>query len=305
MPGLAILPALFLILYAVRISVPPGQIDHWLPGWYEVLIMGSMVLVEQLRRYRHAVPQRSLLARDLTSTLVNLYVTGAATSVVVMALFTPLLRHGLGRGIIFASPEQLGPFWLQVVIILLAISFFRYWMHRLQHKNEFLWKLHSYHHRVTDVRASNVLVSHPIDFALRSILVLVLLDLVGFYPQAVLIAIPATQIYGFFSHCGAEVRGGFLNYLLVTPEVHRWHHSVTIPDGHRYSVNYGVEFAFWDVLFGTFYLPQREGQPLPPQSMGHPSGYKDDGSYLKLLLVPLGIYGLALWCRRICTKLDA
>mgnify|MGYP003351028352 CR=1 FL=1 len=56
------------------------------------------------------------------------------------------------------------PKWFKFVIaILLLVSLFRYWMHRFQHRNEFLWSLHSYHHRVTDLRA--FLRQHPDEVA--------------------------------------------------------------------------------------------------------------------------------------------
>ena len=116
------------------------------------------------------------------------------------------------------------------------VSFFRYWMHRWQHSNEFLWKLHSYHHRVTDLKATNTFVSHPLDYALRNVVVFVVLGVVGFAPLALLIALPALAIPGIFSHCGAELKAGALSRWFVTPEVHRWHHSAVVPEGHRYSV---------------------------------------------------------------------
>jgi hypothetical protein len=108
---------------------------------------------------------------------------------------------------------------------LLSASFYRYWMHRLQHTVPFLWELHSYHHRVTDLQATNTFVSHPIDFALRNVVFGLVLGIIGFNPLAIVIGTTASFAPGVFSHCGAEVKGGFLNYLFVTPEVHRWHHS--------------------------------------------------------------------------------
>jgi sterol desaturase/sphingolipid hydroxylase (fatty acid hydroxylase superfamily) len=105
-----------------------------------------------------------------------------------------------------------------------------------------------------------------------------------------LVAVPLSNISGTFSHCGADLKAGLLNYVLVTPEVHRWHHAAQVPEGYKYSCNYGVEFSFWDILFGTFYLPRRAGQTLQPERIGHPSGYADEPNYLKLLLTPLGLY---------------
>ena len=60
------------------------------------------------------------------------------------------------------------------------------------------------------------------------------------------------------SHCGAGLHAGWLNRVFVTPEVHRWHHSAKVPDGHKYSV---------------------------PEKLGHPDGVADEGNYFKLFFV--------------------
>ena len=273
------------------------MIEQWLPKWDIFVILGVIMVVERIYAYRYAVSQRHVLARDVASTLVNLYLTGAVTGFILLPGLLLLTEAAFGRPLMVASPEQLGPIWLQVAVVLALVSFFRYWMHRWQHKNEFLWKLHSYHHRVTDLKATNTYVSHPIDFALRNVLVFTLLGLVGFSPLALLIALPATQVPGIFSHCGGDVKGGVLNNWFVTPEVHRWHHSAVVPEGHRYSCNYGVEFSFWDRLFGTFYLPVKDGQAEQPEHVGHPDGLADERNYIKLLLAPLGLYPVR-WLNR-------
>src|SRR5258708_22105113 len=146
-------------------------------------------------------------------------------------------HHVLGRQLVFASTDQLGPIWLQIVTFAVLVSFFRYWMHRLQHENQFLWELHAYHHRVTDLKAFNTYVSHPIDYALRNILVYLVIGIVGFDPIAILIAVPLTFIGGALQHCGADLNGGVLNYLLVTPPAHPRHHSAQDPEGYRHSCN--------------------------------------------------------------------
>src|ERR1700675_3171749 len=80
------------------------------------------------------------------------------------------------------------------------------------------------------------------------------------------------NVTSVFSHCSADVKGGFLNYFFVTPEVHRWHHTVDVPEGYGYSCNYGVEFSFWDLVFRTYYLPKKDGKFVMPERIGHPSG---------------------------------
>jgi hypothetical protein len=83
------------------------------------------------------------------------------------------------------------------------------------------------------------------------------------------------------------MKGGWLNYFFNTPEVHRWHHTAEFPDDEkfRYGCNFGVEVTFWDIIFGTLYLPKDEkGLVIPPARIGHPSGYPDEPNYLKMLL---------------------
>jgi len=294
--SLLIVPVLFVAFYGVRFLGRVYAIDQWVPKWDTLLILAAMVVLERIYTYKYAVSQRSVAARDVISNVVNLYITGAVTGMIVLPVLAFFPEHFLGRKMVLASPEQLGPVWLQVLAIILSVSLFRYWTHRLQHSIPFLWKFHAYHHRVTDLQASNTYVSHPIDFALRNVVIFLVLGVIGFSPFALLIAVPATNISGTFSHCGGDVKGGLLNYLFVTPEVHRWHHSAEVPQGYGYSCNYGVEFSFWDMIFGTFYLPVKNGVAEQPQRIGYPGGgLPDESSYLKLLLVPLGLYRPLPW----------
>jgi sterol desaturase/sphingolipid hydroxylase (fatty acid hydroxylase superfamily) len=298
--SLLIVPVLFSAFYGLRFLGRVYAIDQWVPKWDTLLILAIMVVLERVYTYKYAVSQRSVATRDVISNLVNLYVTGAVTGVIVLPALTFFPEHFLGRKLVLASPAQLGPVWLQVLVIILVVSFSRYWVHRLQHSVSFLWELHSYHHRVTDIQASNTYVSHPIDFALRNVLIFLLLGVIGFSPLALLIAVPATNISGTFSHCGGDVKGGLLNYLFVTPEVHRWHHSAKVPEGYGYSCNYGVEFSFWDIIFKTFYLPVKNGVAEQPERIGYPGGgLPDEGNYLKLLLVPLGLYRSLPWATQL------
>ncbi len=285
-----ILPVLYVAMYFAAVLTRHQPIAKTL-AFEAMLVLFVMIGLEQVYGYRNPGSQRFVLTRDILATGVNKYLTGAALGLLVLPILHFLPQHFLGRNAFLDSPGELGPFWLQVVAILLIVSFFRYWMHRWQHSNEFLWKLHSYHHRITDLRALNTEVSNPLDFALRNILVFLLLGVVGFDPLAIVLTVPATNVSGQISHWGADIRAGrILNTIFVTPEVHRWHHAANVPAGHKYAVNYGVEFAFWDILFGTFHLPQENGVPLQPERLGHPDGIGDEPNYLKLLLAPFGLY---------------
>jgi ornithine lipid hydroxylase len=296
--SLLALPLLYALFYGMHVSAQGHAVEQWLPRWDRLLLLFTIVLLERLYTYSYAVSQRYVLSRDIIANIVNLWITAAVVGAIVVPLLVFFPEHFLSRKFVFASSGQLGPFWFQVVTILLVVSLFRYWMHRMQHTIPFLWELHSYHHRVTDLTATNGEVSNPIDFALRNVIIFLILGVVGFDPIALLLTVPFTNITANFSHCAADIKGGLLNYVFVTPEVHRWHHTRDVPEGRGYSVNYGVEFIFWDLLFGTYYLPQENGQAVMPERIGHPDGLPDEKNYLKILLAPLGLYRPLPWVKR-------
>ena len=261
------------------------------PYWHSFVVLFCMITLERVWTYRKAVSQRHVIWRDLTSTMVQTFMVGAVFGAIVL----PVLRWGpqtfLGRRFLFGLSDQLGPLWLQCIVVFLFTSFGGYWIHRFEHYNNFLWKLHGYHHSVTNVQASNVLVSNPLDYALRNVMGGLVLSLVGFNPVAVVLAGLFDLNYGNFSHSGTDAKGGWMNYIFNGPEVHRWHHATVLPDDpkFRYGCNFGVATTFWDILFGTFCLPKDEhGNVLSPAALGHPEGYPDEPNYLKMLFAVRG-----------------
>jgi len=283
--GFLIFPAALLLIYWGRLYLRGEEIYLLVPGIATFSTLGAMMLLELAFRYEKRVAQRYVAWRDLFSTLMNVLVSGT----VMTAVFTPrvifLPELLFGRSLFFASPANLGPFWLQLILVALLYSFLRYSVHRLQHRIGFLWALHAYHHSVTDLKASNTFVSHPIDYSLRNVLPPVILAYVGFDPSAIVFGAGLLNTASTLSHCGAGLHAGWLNRIFVTPEVHRWHHSAQVPEGHRYSVNYGVGFAIWDQIFGTYYLPVEDGIPLQPERIGNPDGVADEPNYLKLFFL--------------------
>jgi hypothetical protein len=122
--SLVIVPALFTLFYGARLLGRVYAIDQWVPKWDTLLILATMITLERIYTYRFAISQRSVLARDLISNVVNLYITGAVTGMIVLPILVFFPEHFLGRKLVLASPAQLGPFWLQVLVILLLVSFF-------------------------------------------------------------------------------------------------------------------------------------------------------------------------------------
>jgi sterol desaturase/sphingolipid hydroxylase (fatty acid hydroxylase superfamily) len=280
-----VFPLAFLLLYWVNIYFDGHPIERAVPSFVTFLTLAVLILLEQVFHYQKGVSQQRLAFRDIAATAVNVLVTGTVMRAVFVPAVVFLPELLFGRSLFLGSSVQLGPLWLQLILAALLYEFLRYGIHRVQHIVPFLWELHSYHHSVTDLKASNTFVSHPLDFALRNILPPVILATVGFDPAAILFGVGLASTASLMSHCGAGLHAGWLNGIFVTPEVHRWHHSANVPEGHRYSVNYGVGFVLWDRLFGTYYLPMKDGVPVQPEKLGHPGGVADEPNYLKLLLL--------------------
>jgi len=74
------------------------------------------------------------------------------------------------------------------------------------------------------------------------------LFLLGFSQPAVFAATIFKAAQGYGVHANIDVKLGWLNYLLVTPEQHRLHHS-TVSDE---SGHYAADLPLWDLLFGSF-----------------------------------------------------
>ena len=283
--ALLIVPLAFLFLYWMHIYFDGHPIERAIPSFVTFASLAVLILLEQVFHYKQGVSQKRLAFRDIASTAVNVLVTGTVMRAIFVPVVVFLPELLFGRTLYFSSSTQLGPLWLQLILATLLYEFLRYGIHRVQHIVPFLWELHSYHHSVTDLKASNTFVSHPIDFALRNILPPTILAYVGFDPAAILFGVGVASTASLMSHCGAGLHATWLNRIFVTPEVHRWHHSAKVPEGHRYSVNYGVGIVLWDRLLGTYYLPMKDGMPVQPEKLGHPDGVADEPNYFKLLFL--------------------
>ncbi|MCO4773314.1 MAG: sterol desaturase family protein [Deltaproteobacteria bacterium] len=165
------------------------------------------------------------------------------------------------------------PLVLQLVLAMVVSEFGSYWVHRLMHEHELLWRLHSVHHSAERLYWLNAGRFHPLDTALQYVGQTFPLILLGAGPEVVALFSLWTAVHGMFQHANLDIRLGPLNWIFSMAELHRWHHSTLQTEG---NTNYGANICFWDVVFGTRFLPSdRE----PPEEIGiggmpgFPAGY--------------------------------
>ncbi len=157
------------------------------------------------------------------------------------------LRNGVG-------PLASYPFILQIFSYIIISDFFHYWNHRLFH-SPILWPIHAVHHSPRQVDWTTAYRFHPLNLALGPWLIPPIIIFLGVSPLNVIYIAPVEAVMAYFVHANLNITLGPLRYIIATPVFHRWHHTFQSDGGGK---NYGGTFAFWDVLFGTFYFPENQ-----------------------------------------------
>jgi sterol desaturase/sphingolipid hydroxylase (fatty acid hydroxylase superfamily) len=142
-------------------------------------------------------------------------------------------------------------FWPQVALYLVLSDLLLYWIHRIFHGAR-LWNYHAIHHSAEDVDWTTAYRFHPVNLCLGPFMVDVIMLYLGVAPTVLLYMVSPLTIVSLFVHANLNWSFGPLKYVVATPVFHRWHHTLPDEGGNR---NFAPTFAIWDVMFGTFYMP--------------------------------------------------
>jgi len=145
------------------------------------------------------------------------------------------------------------PIAAQVVFMMLSAEFFRYWLHRAAHAWSPLWRLHAVHHAPQGLYWINTGRFHPLEKTLQFLLDVLPFMLLGVSAEVLSLYFVFYALNGFFQHSNIRLKFGWLNYVISTAELHRWHHSQVVSES---SKNFGNNLILWDLLFGSWYLPK-------------------------------------------------
>jgi sterol desaturase/sphingolipid hydroxylase (fatty acid hydroxylase superfamily) len=144
------------------------------------------------------------------------------------------------------------PTWLIIVELLLLMDLSTYWTHRLFHTLPGLWRYHAPHHGAHRVTWSTTGRVHPLNEMANYLSTIVPWALIGFPVNLVLPVAPVVILFALCAHAEWDTAYGPFSKILVSPRFHRWHHTHSHEGGNK---NFANVFAFWDRLFGTYYLP--------------------------------------------------
>ncbi|KIC11731.1 fatty acid hydroxylase [Leisingera sp. ANG-M1] len=196
------------------------------------------------------LPRGQRWVTNLSITLLNTLMLRA------LALGLPLLAVGAALD---AAEQGWGllntlawPAWSEVLLAVLVLDFAIWLQHLITHKVPLLWRLHRVHHADRDMDVTTAVRFHPVEIALSMLLKIGLVYLLG--PSALAVVLFEMLLNGtaLFNHANLRLppaADALLRLLLVTPDMHRVHHSVRREE---HDSNFGFALSIWDRLFGTY-----------------------------------------------------
>ncbi|GMU96832.1 MAG: hypothetical protein AMXMBFR50_23480 [Ignavibacterium album] len=151
------------------------------------------------------------------------------------------------------------PIWIQLVFFTITHDIYIYWMHRWQHSNKWLWRIHEAHHSPKKVDWLSGSRSHALEILINQTVEFAPIVLLGSPPEVIAYKGVISAVWGMYIHSNLDVKTGWLQKIINGPEMHRWHHST----GKGRNRNFATKFAIWDWLWGTAFLP-----PSKPDEYG-------------------------------------
>jgi lathosterol oxidase len=215
--------------------------------------------------------RRQLTLRDEWPTDIAYYFVGHVLVQFILIAVTSSSRY-LADWVAFPGVQHTIvalPLWLQFLLAVFVADLAQALLHRAYHNVPWLWRLHAIHHssRHMDWLAGSRI--HLIEVILTRSAVLLPLVALGFAPEAVNAYVILVGLQAVLAHANLGLRFGWLEYLLVLPRYHHWHHA---RDRDYVDVNYAIHLPLVDVLMGTFKLPRdgafpREYGILKPETV--------------------------------------
>ena len=227
-------------LGVVALEVITPERQTWRPSWADLATDATFMALVQFAVPRVLTPAATLWAASLTQ----------ATS-------TNMWPHHW-------------PHLAQTLLMVLVVDFLRYWLHRACHRYDWLWRLHQVHHSPNLLYTLNTGRFHPLEKVLHFALDTVPFLLLGVAPEVLAGYFLLYAVNGFFQHSNARLRHGFINYLMSSAELHRWHHA---RDPKTAMCNFSNTTIVWDIVFGTWSLPRHIEVDVGIIERDYPKGF--------------------------------
>ncbi len=144
------------------------------------------------------------------------------------------------------------PITLEIILGVIILDFSIWLQHVISHRVKILWRLHRVHHADPDLDVTSGNRFHPLEIIFSMLYKYLWIFLIGPSAGAVVIFEVLLNGLALFNHANMNLPkwlDRILRWFVVTPEMHRIHHSV-IPSEHH--SNFGFNLSIWDRLFKTY-----------------------------------------------------
>ncbi len=211
---------------------------------------GSLVVLGALElwitRSERAAPRGRRWPANWAMTALNIAVLGALP---ISGLAAAEIARTNGWGVF----NQLDVSFAVMLVAGFALrSLVSYLIHVAMHKVPVLWRLHRVHHTDTSLDVSTTVRFHPLEFVISVPVVIGVVIGFGISPLVIILYELFDAVMAVFSHANIRLPRGLervLQWALVTPDMHRVHHSSAQPET---DSNYGATLSVWDRAFGTY-----------------------------------------------------
>ena len=246
-----------------------------LSGLNQLLL--TVLIFVPFERLFAARPQK-IFRRGLLTDMAFLFINGWLVLIGVIVIMTgaALVNRSILPAAVTQAIDDL-PYLVQVPIVILIADLGIYWTHRILHVVPAMWQIHSVYHAVEVLDWLAAIHQHPLDVIFMKAGALFPLYALGFSTEAIATYLLVYYWQTWLVHAHVRLGSGPLRRILVSPEFHHWHHSSEAEARDR---NFAGLFSFYDVLFGSAYLPKEK----KPKTFGidHPM----PSNYLALLAYP-------------------
>ena len=236
--------------------------NDWLlahePAVRLTFFVGVFVLVAL---FEIAAPRRALTVSKVMRWGNNISLVVFNT--VLLRLLFPAAAVGMAA---FAAERGWGllnyvelPFWVATLVAVVALDFVIWLQHVMVHAIPVLWRLHRVHHADPDYDVTTGARFHPIEIILSMLIKFATIAVLGPPVVAVILFEVLLNATAMFNHGNVrlpEAVDRVLRLFVVTPDMHRVHHSV---EDDETNSNFGFSLPWWDRLFGTYRAQPRGG----------------------------------------------
>ena len=148
---------------------------------------------------------------------------------------------------------------IAIIGSIVIMDFVIYVQHVMVHAIPVLWRLHRVHHADPDYDVTTGARFHTLEIILSMLIKFATILLLGPPVVAVVLFEIILNATAMFNHGNVRLPPGLdrvLRWFLVTPDMHRVHHSV---ENDEANSNFGFSLSWWDRLFGTYRDQPRGG----------------------------------------------